>query len=818
MFWREHRTEITGVADLLLPDMLLDEHTLLQLDGSLMTAWSFTGPDLETQDDEILNALSERFNAGLMLGTGWAIHCDAIRSPAPGHSQGGAFPDPVSRIIHEERYQQFTHLGAQFRSEYFLALTYLEPDAVGQAAVSWMRGGQEWSDTARSALRKFHDGVRAFEDIFSALFDAQRLGLNPDGTHELLRYLHRCVTGEVHPVRQPEVPVCLNEILASQDFTDEPRIGARLIRTVAIDGFPSGCVPGMLARLDQLNIEYRWNSRFIAFDPVDGRKALDIHRKKWGASVASWKSKVLKTVDTAPDGFASQMEGEAGAARDEASGGAVQFGSYSSNVVLLDEDRERIRENVEQVMRTIRNLGFACRSEDVNCIEAWLGTHPGNSRANCRQFHLHTRNLADLLPITSVWQGRETNPSHYMPPRSPALFCAVTTGETTYRFHPHVQDVGNLLMTGPQGSGKSVFLGLAAASWFQYPNAQVFSFDRDRAMWLLTKAMGGEHYDLLGEGGSMAFCPLAQLETREDRAWAANYVADLCELSGLTVDAGHRNAIEDAIGQLAAGNRSGRTMTDFRTEVQDQKVKDAIRTYTMDGQAGNLLDAERDTFGGMSARMICFETRALLNAGDRIALPVLLYLFRRIEKRLDGSPTLILLDEAWSYLEHKVFREKIAEWARSFRKFNACLWITTQALSDITDSPISKVLVAECKTKVFLANAEARNPDGREAYKLLGLEPNEMTAVAKLIPKRGYYVRQPEGRREINLVLGDVAKAFLTCGSQDQRRWAEHIMATHPEAWREELLRRKELPEWAEYLGGLRRKESGEENLCVMSA
>jgi hypothetical protein len=32
-----------------------------------------------------------------------------------------------------------------------------------------------------------------------------------------------------------------------------------------------------------------------------------------------------------------------------------------------------------------------------------------------------------------------------------------------------------------------------------------------------------------------------------------------------------------------------------------------------------------------------------------------LYLFRRIEQRLDGSPTLVLLDEAWSYLHHELF-------------------------------------------------------------------------------------------------------------------------------------------------------------------
>jgi len=46
-----------------------------------------------------------------------------------------------------------------------------------------------------------------------------------------------------------------------------------------------------------------------------------------------------------------------------------------------------------------------------------------------------------------------------------------------------------------------------------------------------------------------------------------------------------------------------------------------------------------------------FETENLLHLDDKAVIPVLMYLFRRIEQRLDGSPTLVLLDEAWSYLQ-----------------------------------------------------------------------------------------------------------------------------------------------------------------------
>jgi hypothetical protein len=50
---------------------------------------------------------------------------------------------------------------------------------------------------------------------------------------------------------------------------------------------------------------------------------------------------------------------------------------------------------------------------------------------------------------------------------------------------------------------------------------------------------------------------------------------------------------------------------------------------------------------------------------------VLLYLFLRIEQRLDGSPTLILLDEAWAYLQHELFRDRLKDWLKTMRRKEA---------------------------------------------------------------------------------------------------------------------------------------------------
>jgi type IV secretory pathway VirB4 component len=96
-------------------------------------------------------------------------------------------------------------------------------------------------------------------------------------------------------------------------------------------------------------------------------------------------------------------------------------------------------------MKTIQNLGFSCRTETINAVEAWRGSLPGDGYSNVRRVLLHTLNLADMLPTTSVWAGLRENPSALMPKHSPPLVFAATSGATPFRVNLHVSDLGHTM-------------------------------------------------------------------------------------------------------------------------------------------------------------------------------------------------------------------------------------------------------------------------------------------------------------------------------------------------------------------------------------
>jgi type IV secretion system protein VirB4 len=807
------RTHPRGIGDLLLPVALVENGVFLSRDGSLSATWKFRGPDMASETHQNLAAMSNRVNRVLRdLGDGWMIQTDAIRTGSPGYSVEGDFPDTTSRVIDQERRQQFLAEGKHYETDYFLTATYLPPRTPEQKMKPWLFEGQQRNgkqDAAR-AVEEFGHTIASFEDRLEAILNLERLRTEEqtDGHgfrsayDRQLRFVRRCITGIDFPFSLPDIPFFLNDLLCPEDFVGglAPRLGRRHIRLVALEGFPKSSYPGVLDALGHLPMEYRWSTRAILMDRESAIRICDKVRAQWQGQARKLFDIIFQRVGGPVNLFAQAMADDAQELRGSIASGDVRLVQYSGNFVVMDHDVDRLEANVALLAKTIRALGFGARVEDVNAVEAWLGTLPGDGYRNVRRSYLHTLNLSDLIPTTSVWPGLSENPSPLMPPHSPPLLYAATTGSTPFRLNLHAgSDVGHTLLVGPIGSGKSTLLSLIAAQWRRYPKAQVFVFDKGYSMYALTKGVGGEFYDIGGEKTSLSFCPLHGLSGPEDVNWAVGWLEALCMLQGLILNPQQRSQLTAAIKRSCAKPSPG--LTELSAEVQDQAVRDALGDYTLTGSLGHLLDAQGDTLG--HGRFVIFEMKQLMGMGEKAVIPVLLYLFRRIEKRLDGAPTLVILDEAWLYLKHELFRERIREWLKVLRKENAAVVLATQSISDIYNSPIRDVILESCPTKILLPNPEASYTASREFYSHLGLNDRELELIQNGEQKREYYCVSPQGRRMISLGLGKVALAFVGVNGAEQRRKMEMLMETYPDRWQSEWLRARGLADWADYYDDL---------------
>ncbi|MGC4409997.1 VirB4 family type IV secretion/conjugal transfer ATPase (plasmid) [Rhizobium rosettiformans] len=783
-------------ADLMPYAALVEDGTLLLKDGSLLAGWYFFGPDTESATPLERNRISHEINAIISkLGSGWMLQVDSLRVPSVGYHERerSHFPDPVSRAIDEERRRHFKMKDRHFESRQTLVLTYKPTHRAGEGMSQFVFSTEISARTrpADRALAAFSNAIREIEQYLSATITLQRmrvhrvnevLGLREARFDSLLQFVRFCISGENMPVRLPDVGMYLDCILTAQmEHGTTPKLDDRHIGVVAIDGFPSQSWPGILNALDQMPLSYRWSSRFIFLDAEDARRRLEQKRRRWQQKVRPFLDQLFQTDGRSLDQDAATMVAETEHAIGQANSGLVAFGYYTSVIVLFDDHSGRLLENAELVRRMIQAEGFGARIETLNATEAYLGSLPGNWYANVRDPLINTNNLADLLPLNSVWTGDSTAPCPFYPSNAPALI-QVASGSTPFHFNLHHEDVGHTLIFGPTGSGKSTLLALIAAQFRRYENAQIFAFDKGMSLMPLTRAVGGDHHEIGAEADGRAvlsFCPLAELETDADRAFATEFVETLLVFQGVTVTPLHRNAIAHQIALMAAS--PGRSLSDFVSGVQSREIKEGLTHYTVNGPMGHLMDAEKDTLSFQSFQ--CIELEALMTMGERNLVPVLLHLFRRIEKRLTGAPSLIILDEAWLMLGHPVFREKIREWLKVLRKANCAVILATQSISDAERSGIVDVLVESCPTKICLANPAAETPSMASFYERLGFNHRQIEIIATARPKKDYYCATPKGRRLFEMALGPLTLAFTGVSDAEQIRTIKTLCQAHGPDW-----------------------------------
>ena len=801
----EYRTKSARLADFLPWVCLVAEGVVLNKDGSFQRTARFRGPDLDSATPAELVAVTSRLNNTLRrLGSGWAVFVEAQRVPAMTYPVS-EFPDPVSELVDIERREQFREEGAHFESFYYLTLLWMPPAEEAARAEAWLYEGRSKTGVdPKELLAGFIDRTGRILHLLEGFMpEAEWLD---DG--ETLTYLHSCISTKAQRVRVPETPMYLDALLTDEALVGglEPRLGDHHLRTLTITGFPSVTFPGLLDELNRQAFSYRWSSRAIMLDKTDATKLLTKIRRQWFAkrkSVAAILKEVMTNeASVLMDSDASNKAADADMALQELGADEAGIAYVTATITVWDRDPALAAEKLRLVEKIIQSRDFTCTAEGVNALEAWFGSLPGHVYANVRQPPVSTLNLAHLIPLSAVWAGAERD-EHFG--QSPLLY-GKTEGSTPFRLSLHVGDVGHCLVVGPTGAGKSVLLALMAMQFRRYEGSQIFAFDYGGSIRAAALGMGGDWQDLggalhdAGSDGSVALQPLARIDEPAERAWAAEWLAALLTGEGVAVDPAAKEHLWSALTSLATAPVTERTLTGLAVLLQSQELKLALSPYLVGGPWGRLLDAEVEHLG--SARVQALETEGLVGASS--AATVLSYLFHRIERRLDGSPTLIIIDEGWLVLDSPAFAAQLREWLKTLRKKNASVIFATQSLADIEGSSIAPAIIESCPTRIFLPNERAAEPQIARVYDRFGLNSRQVEILSRATPKRDYYCQSRRGNRLFDLGLGDIALAFAAASSKSDQIRIGELMAAHGQdqfaaAW----LRHRGLEWAADLLGNL---------------
>ncbi|MCR5085566.1 MAG: hypothetical protein K6A65_08725 [Succinivibrionaceae bacterium] len=756
-------------ADLLDYGALVGENLILLKDGSLLALYALDPPDPTTRSEAEREFIASRLREALVkLSEGWTVHVDLIRRPERGYLPTFAGGNDAARELDRLRAQEFARMSA-FSNSFYLCLTRSRDGRSDRLLTRLLERRGAPQDGDADFLRAFREEAEGIVGTLSPAFTVRPLGLE---THETvvesaaLSYIDECLCGRRRIVGAPRIRAFLDGILSGHDFTPglTPAIDGTLIACVAIDGFPALSHYGILDGLSALPFPLRLSIRVSPCSRLKSSLLIGRNRRFWVQKQRGLIAQVLGLEGTHPNLNADRQVADLDEAMATVEGNEDIFAGFCANCIVMDRDPEALRQRCAGIIAILEAHGFTPRIETYNATEAFLGSLPGHTRQNLRAPLLSGAVVADLLPLRAPFHGEREAPSpRYSACRSP-LLQAMGADRTHFYLNLHQQDLGNTLVIGPSGSGKSVLLGTLVLNLLRYPRMRIFAFDKGCSFYALTRALGGTHLTP-GRPGGCQLCPLSGI-AGSDLGYEMEFLDLMMHSAHHLPTPDERAELRRALAQLRDEGRGSVTLTDLALCVSSHTLREIISAHTVGG-GGSLALLDGDHNPALGEELTTFECGTLLSRGP-LAMLALRQIFHLIEGSFTGEPMAIVIDEAWMMLSDPMFAAQLTAWFKTVRKYNVLVIIATQSLHDLVGAGLYETVLDCAKTRIYLANADAASSTFAPIYQKGGLGPGPIGMISRGVPKRDYFLHKGDDFARFSLVLSRPELRLLSMQGEHQ--------------------------------------------------
>ena len=481
------------------------------------------------------------------------------------------------------------------------------------------------------------------------------------------------------------------------------------------------------------------------------------------------------------EGTASAMVDTAAAAESDRLGDAlveletdgIAYGDVSLTIALhgdLDKT-ERLDGDLQRIFAA--HDAKAIR-EGYGQLATWFCRLPAQPRKRqVRSVFLSAGAAACLAPIF----GPPTGQAHSSHLGRDSLAVLETQWKTPYYYDLFHGDVGHTLVLGATGAGKSFALNFLLVEALQY-DPRVLILDLGGSYRWLTSFLGGGYLELSpdnGEGdGGFRLRPFSLPAGERTYQFLTGWLTRLLRIGGWQVSGEDPSEIRARVEDLYAFSPERRTLGVLVRSLPS-KMWPALGRWHGEGAWGRYFDnpADEDDLELQDWQVIDLAGAA---EHEDLCEAALFYLLERLRLALeDPSETarvkLMVVDEAWRYLNDPAVLAYLAEAAKTWRKKNAALIMATQSAVDVTGTAGAEALLESMPTKLFLANPEL--PE--KAAETFRLNAAEVDTIRGLIPKRELYLRRPNAAGILKLEVDPQSYWLYTSSPLDAQKRAEAV-------------------------------------------
>jgi len=689
-----------------------DEQTLLTKQEDLLQVIQLSGLPFETADDELV-VLRKNLRNSLVRSAAdsrFAIYAHTVRRRLS-LSPEGSFRDGFAQEL-DQRWRQKQDQTKLFVNE--LYVTLVRRSALGgkaQGVGRWLERISHKRARAerQTALRLAHKELHSLTQRFLASLQEYQptvLGLRrSEGAaySKLAQFLGMLINLEDRPIRLPRGDLSQHlpcrRIYFGRDALEVASSSPsdrKLAALVSVKHYGPETYAGLLDRFLRIPREFVIAQSFVFEDRQAALARMQMQQRR-----------MVQTEDLA----ASQVDG-IDEALDDATAGHVAFGNHHLTILALEPTLPELDKAVADFEAALIDIGVTAVREDLNLEPAFWAQLPGNFAYIARRALISSANFAGFASLHNYPAGKRHG-NHW----GPAVTLLQTVSGTPYFFNWHRGETGHTLVIGPTGAGKSVAMNFLLAQSQKF-SPRLFYFDKDRGAEIFLRANRGTYLEL-SLGRPSGLNPLQLPDSPQNRAFLERWLGALATAFGQPLTAGDSAVLGAAIDGIYSLPRPARTLENLAPFLGLQgpgTLGGRLAAWYGSGSRSQLFGGEQDRLQ-FDGRLLGFEMAEIL-ADPQALAPTLLYLFHRIELQLDGTPTIIVLEEGWKLLDTPMFAPQIKNWLQTLRKLNALVVFVTPNIENAVECSIGDTLVQQAATSVFLPNYKASRKHYCDAFKL----------------------------------------------------------------------------------------------------
>jgi type IV secretion system protein VirB4 len=706
-----------------------DKETIITKNGELLQIVKLDGFSFETADDDVVDMKKMVRNSlykSLAEGT-FSLWFHTVRRRHSVYPEGTP-PSGFASYLDQKWRQKHSSRSSYVNDLYITIIRKHDDKGAAKIENIFKRAEQKANAEARvSELREMHKELR--ETIYRVLATFKDYGARVLTTSmgeygpisEPLEFLGRIVNaGDTQPMLTPTIDIArylpINRLyFGGNAFEIRSPTGTRYGGIISIKEYAPNTAAGIMDAFLQLPFEFVMSQSFQFENRQTNIGAMQLKQRRMAQAQDKARSQVNEITE----------------ALDMAMSGHIVFGDHHFTVACYEDSLDALETALAMASNELVNVGINPTREKLIMEQCFWAQLPANFDFIGRKAKINSLNVSGFASMHNYPVGKISG-NHW----GNAVSVFNTTSGTPYYFNFHARDVGHTTIIGPTGAGKTVLMNFLSAQAQKF-NCRMFFFDKDRGAEIFIRALNGK-YTHIDPGKKCFFNPLQLDDTMENRNLITEWLCALISSNNENVSADDLEVVNQAVEgnfKLHKQDRVLHNIAPFFGLEGPGTIASRLKQWHSTGRYAAVFDNVNDVVNFKTDTVFGFEMGDVL-ANKACLVPVLLYLFHRIQMSLDGTPTMIILDEAWALIDNKVFAGKIKDWLKTLRKLNGFVVFATQSVEDAVNSGISDTLIQQTATQIFLPN-----PKATDAYrKAFMLSEREFNLLKNTDPGSRYFL------------------------------------------------------------------------------